>query len=422
MKILIIGAGITGNALAFFLSTPSLSHNITIIERSPSLRASGLQIDLRGHGIEVLKRMGLEEAFRRHAVPEQGFQIVDSAGRRRAFFPANGKVGEGKETQNFTTDYEIMRGDLCRLMYNAVKDKARYIFGTTIESFTEEEDSVLVHFTNGTTDRFDLLLGADGTGSHTRKQLFGPDGFVPFKGMYTAYFTMPRPIQAGETCLATMYIAPGRRLVMTRRHTADAIQVYIGYTDAHLLEKTSQDAEAEKKMLGEVFQGAGWETGKILEAMKTAEDFYGVRIGLMRLKSWFRGRVALVGDAAYCPSVNTGMGTTCGVVGAYVLAGEIGRHCGRSEQGNAGGSDHRKDDLTAALQAYETRFQPFMTQVQKGIGEDSQWRVWSTPFGIGILHCLLGVASLLKFNVGKWMLKENVKGWEFPDYEELRRE
>lgn len=421
MKILISGAGITGNALAFWLT--KLGHEITIIERYPSLRANGLQIDLRGHGIEVMKRMGLEEAFRAMSVPEQGLQIVDSLGRQRAFFPANNKAGKG--TQNFTTDYEIMRGDLCRLMYDTAKTKATYIFGTSIESFEEQDDTVLVQFTDGTTHQFDLVIGADGTGSHTRKKMLGPDavnGFVPFEGVYTAYFTIPRPIQEGEPYMATMYMAPGRRLVMTRRHSPHAIQIYIGYTDAERLKNTYQDAEAEKRALVEVFQNAGWETGKILDDMKDTNDFYGVRIGLVKLDSWFCGRVALVGDAAYCPSVNTGMGTTCGIVGAYILAGEIGRNCVRPTNKDMDEVDNNKEDLTAAPQAYEDKFQPFMTQVQKGVAEDSQWRIWSTRFGIGILHCLLGVASLLKVNVGKWMLKEDVKGWDLPEYEELLRE
>jgi 2-polyprenyl-6-methoxyphenol hydroxylase-like FAD-dependent oxidoreductase len=59
MKVLIIGEGIAGNALAFWLS--KLGHDVTVFEWFPSLRATGLQIDLRGHGIEVLRRMGLEK-------------------------------------------------------------------------------------------------------------------------------------------------------------------------------------------------------------------------------------------------------------------------------------------------------------------------------------------------------------------------
>jgi 2-polyprenyl-6-methoxyphenol hydroxylase-like FAD-dependent oxidoreductase len=86
MRVLISGAGIAGNALTFWLS--KLGHDVTIVERFPNLRATGLQIDLRGHGIEIMKRMGLEQAFRSKPAPEEGLE-VDKSGRRRAFFPTN---------------------------------------------------------------------------------------------------------------------------------------------------------------------------------------------------------------------------------------------------------------------------------------------------------------------------------------------
>ncbi|KFY20138.1 hypothetical protein V491_03955 [Pseudogymnoascus sp. VKM F-3775] len=135
LKILISGAGIAGNAVAFWLS--KLGHDVTIVERFPGLRITGLQIDLRSHGIEVLKRMGLDEAFRANAAPEQGVQVVDKSGRRRGYFPAN---TSGKGTQSFTSEYEIMRGDLCRIMHDVTKDRVEYVFGTSIESFEEKDD------------------------------------------------------------------------------------------------------------------------------------------------------------------------------------------------------------------------------------------------------------------------------------------
>ena len=132
LKILICGGGLAGNALAFWLS--KLGHDVTVVERWPSLRATGLQIDLRGSGIKVLKRMGLEEAFRARSVQEQGLEFVNSSGKQKAYFPAN-KTGQG--LQSFTTDYEIMRGDLCRLFHDATKDRVKYIFGMTVKSFEE---------------------------------------------------------------------------------------------------------------------------------------------------------------------------------------------------------------------------------------------------------------------------------------------
>jgi 2-polyprenyl-6-methoxyphenol hydroxylase-like FAD-dependent oxidoreductase len=426
MKVLISGGGIAGNALAFWLS--KLGHDVTVIERFPSLRATGLQIDLRGHGIEVMRRMGLEDSFRSKSAPEQGLQIVDKSGRRRAYFPAN-KGSKGP--QNFTTDFEIMRGDLCCLIYDATKDHAKYVFGTSIESFEEKDSSVEVRFTDGKMDRFDLLVGADGQGSRTRKMMLGSDtmdGFYPLGGssggVYVAYFTISRPIQEGEGYIATSYMAPGKRGMMTRRHSPHEIQVYLGCQNSEQLKNVRRgDVKEEKKALAEIFQGAGWQTEEILKSLEDADDFYCERMGVVKLESWSRGRVTLVGDAAYCPSANTGMGTTSGIVGAYILAGEIGRHCGRSGIEDADAGDATNDGLAAALKAYEQKFRPFMDQVQKGVLEDSGWSgISSTAFGIAIMNCLLGVASLLKVNIGKYFLKEEVKGWDLPEYEEMLRD
>ena len=95
LRILISGGGVSGNALAFWLS--KIGHHVTVIERFPSLRDTGLQIDLRGHGIQVLRHMGLEQSYRALSPPEQGLQMVDSSGRPRAYFPAN-KSGRGVQS------------------------------------------------------------------------------------------------------------------------------------------------------------------------------------------------------------------------------------------------------------------------------------------------------------------------------------
>ncbi|KAF2835101.1 FAD/NAD(P)-binding domain-containing protein [Patellaria atrata CBS 101060] len=420
MKVLISGAGIAGTALAFWLS--KLGHDVTVIERFTSLRTTGLQIDLRGHGIEVMKRMGLEESFRSKAAPEQGLQVVDKSGRRWAYFPAN-KPGDG--LQNFTTEYEIMRGDLCRIMYDATKERAKYIFGTTIESFEDNGSSVEVRFTDSKTDRFDLLVGADGQGSRIRKMMLGhnsQDTFCPIGrgNNYMAYFTISKPIQDGEQYTATSYIATGGRVVMTRRHSASEVQVYLSCsTDSERLKNARRgDVEEEKEALTEIFQGAGWQTDEILNSLKGSKNFYCERLGLVKMESWSSGHVTLVGDAAYCPTANTGMGTTSAIVGAYILAGEIGRYCRRSNRADV----HGENTLVAALKEYEQRFRPFMNQVQEGVAEDSFTdKVPWTPFTIAILNFLLGVASFFRVNIFKWLLKENVKGWDLPEYEEMLR-
>lgn len=413
LKVLISGAGIAGNALAFWLSR--LGHDVTVIERFPNLRATGLQIDLRGHGIEVLRRMGLEQSFRSKSAPEQGMQIVGKSGRRLAYFPAN-ESGQG--TQGFTSEFEIMRGDLCNLIYDPTKDRAKYVFGTSIESFEQNDSSVQIRFTDGKTGSFDLLVGADGQGSCTRRMMLGSDSadaLIPLGGDYIAYFTIPRPMQEGEGYIGTMYTSPGRA-VMTRRHSPHTIQVYlICYSNSDRLQGVRRgDVKEEKKAVSKFFQGAGWQTDELLKSMQDADDFYCERMGIVKMKNWSRGCVTLVGDAASCPSANTGMGTTSGIVGAYVLAGEIGRHCADSNISDA------DNGIAAALKAYEQKFQPFMGQVQKGVEEGKgPERLMSMSLGIVALNCFMAVASFFKLNPFKWLLKEDVKGWDLPEYEEM---
>ncbi|KAK8211605.1 hypothetical protein M8818_003260 [Zalaria obscura] len=299
-----------------------------------------------------------------------------------------------------------MRGDLCRLIYEASNHRAKYIFDATIESFHQSDSAVEVRFADGRTDHFDLLVGADGQGSRTRKLLVGPDadGFLPLGGSYMGYFTIPRPVKEGEEYIATMYIAPGRRFIMTRRHSPHEMQVYLACsTNSEDLKNARGDVKVQKEILTELFQGAGWQTEEILKALNESDDVYLETQGLVKVGAWSQGRVVLVGDAAYCPSANTGMGTTSAMVGAYILAGEIGRHCGSSDEDN---TDSGKG-LATALEAYDRKFRPFMDQVQKGISKDNYGGMPSSAFGVAIWNWAIGLAALLRLNVfGEWILKE----------------
>ncbi|KAF3397524.1 Uncharacterized protein DPV78_008127 [Talaromyces pinophilus] len=411
LKVLISGAGIAGNALAFWLSHQQ--HDVTVIERYPDLRSTGLQIDIRGHGIEVLKRMGLEKAFRNVSVKEQGLEFVNSTGKVVAYFPAN-RTGEG--LQSFTTDFEIMRGDLIRLLYDNVKDRVQYVFGTTVQSFEQLDDSVEVRLSNGHKDRYDLLIGADGQWSHTRKQMLGPraEDAMHFLGVYAGYFTIPRQIENGETYHGTAYIAPGQRLLFSRRHKPDRVQVYlVGLTDSERVKAARQGGvEDEKAILSDLFRSAGWLSEELVKELQESDDFYCEHMAVVRQDSWSDGRVALLGDAAYCPTATTGMGTTSSVVGAYVLAGEIQNHFSRFGTS--------KEAVPGALHTYEQRFRPFMNSVQHGIEKDKTYwhKMPSGSFTLACLNLFLSFASFFRMDVlAKYIMREDTGSWKLPDYE-----
>src|SRR5260370_9430558 len=84
--------------------------------------------------------------------------------------------------------------------------------------------------------------------------------------------------------------------------------------------------------------------------MGAASDLYFDPVSQIRMESWSQGRVVLLGDAAHCPSLLTGQGSTLAMMGAYILAGEL----------QATSGDHRQ-----AFQQYEQSFRPLIITEQK---------------------------------------------------------
>lgn len=159
-----------------------------------------------------------------------------------------------------------------------------------------------------------------------------------------------------------------------------------------------------------------WRTEEFLRGLEETDDFYMERLGVVKMDSWSRGRVALVGDAAHCPSGVTGMGTTCAMVGAYILAGEIERHCGR---------DGSKDGLAVALKEYDRKLRLFTDRVQWGGGVvegSSLFDLWPTSwFGITVVNIFLRLVTLLRLTfIADWLFREDGGDvWQLPEYEEM---
>ncbi|KAF4985049.1 hypothetical protein FGRMN_11282, partial [Fusarium graminum] len=139
LKVLIVGAGVAGPSLAHWLSR--LPCEITLIERSPQVRATGQQVDIRAQGVPVMRKMGIEAAVRAKFVREAGTQLIDTDGKTKAFFPI---TDHGSENQSITTEFEIKRGDLVRILVDLTKNSnnVQHRFGTTVTSLTQDEESV----------------------------------------------------------------------------------------------------------------------------------------------------------------------------------------------------------------------------------------------------------------------------------------
>ncbi|KAL7819461.1 hypothetical protein V8C44DRAFT_318195 [Trichoderma aethiopicum] len=423
LKVLIIGGGVAGPAAAHWLLR--LGAHITLVERAPQMRASGQQVDLRGQGVPLMKKMGIEEAVRAATVHEPGMQLIDRSGNTKAFF---GVAKSGSGRQGFTSEYEIMRGDLVRILYALTENhpNVRHLFNTTIRSFTQDDESdpngkVHVTFHDGHQEDFDLVVGADGTRSWTRRMMLGEGAPDPRRSMggYIGFFSVPaRP---GDSDRATFCHLPGSRIIGTRKDIPELTRVYMMFRG----KKPDLDAALEagdqtriKQALAALYQGGGWECDRFMDALlhaPEAEDLYITPIQEVHLPqgSWSKGRVVLLGDAAHCHTAG-GYGCAWGLVGAYVLAGEIAKLL------NKDGSSPTAAIIQGAKN-YEETFRPVATSMHGGYEWFEDLLMPKTTIGIWAIHAFAKVASWLRLGEMSG-LDELTSKWQLPEYPELEED
>ncbi|KAK4940286.1 hypothetical protein LTR10_019606 [Elasticomyces elasticus] len=426
LKVLIIGGGVAGPALAHWLSR--IGANVTLIERSPQIRASGQQVDLRGQGVTMMKKMGIEAAVRAATVHEPGTQLIDTNGRTKAFFAA---AASGTGKQSITSEYEIMRGNLVNILYDLTKSRpnVKHLFDTTVDRFTQDDESdpngkVHVSFRDGRQEDFDLVVGADGTGSKTRKMMLGPDAPDPRRwlGGYIGYFSVPS--QPHDSDRFTFCHLPGgrvSRIIGTRKDIPELTRVYLqmrGKDAAVDAASKSGNLADLKTALADLYQGGGWECERFTKALRTApeaDDLYFTPFVEVQLPkgTWSKGRVVLIGDAAHSSTAD-GYGSTWGLVGSYILAGEIATLLKENKSSPTAA-------VTQGAKNYEDKFRPIATATH-GRGQWFENAFFPTSsIGIWTIHNIARMAAYMKLDQMGGLTDTQSK-WQVPEYPELERE
>ncbi len=389
MRVLISGASIAGPVLAYWLN--KYGFEVTVVERAPAPRKTGGHaVDLFRPAMQVVTKMGLLEAIRAKITGTDAIVI-----HRDGAKPV--EVDLRKVYTALSDDHvEIMRDDLSEIFYDATRRDVEYVFADSISSISVDGD---ITFEHGAPRRFDVIVGADGLHSNVRSLTFGPESrFTTWIGAYLSVVSVPNYLRLD----GVMEIAAevGRIAgVYSAAHMDDARGVFL-FRTAEPLNYHHRDVPTQKLLLGQHFGDMGWEVPRLLAELDDTPAFYFDSITQLRLDTWSRGRVTLVGDAGYCPGAAVGGSTSLAVVGAYTLAGELAAHA---------------PDHSAAFAAYEReigdyvqRSRTFAIAAAKKIVPAGRRDLW-------VLVRTARLISLLPASVSRAVAKLSEKGLRLHD-------
>jgi 2-polyprenyl-6-methoxyphenol hydroxylase-like FAD-dependent oxidoreductase len=371
MHILISGAGVAGPALACRLS--DYGARVTVVEIAPALRHSGFAVDFRGPThMAVLQRLGVLEELRQRQTHGSAMVCVDEHGNTIFELPAEFTGGE----------LEVHRRDLSEALYRRSLGKTEYLFGDSVTGLTEVPGGVEVQFRQSASRTFDLVIGADGIHSRVRRIAFGPEqNFVRHLGYHLAGWDLRNTF--GTEPVSRHFAVPGRMASVgaDQRDPDKATALVVFRSPA--LDIDWHDMDEQKKLIAHTYAGLPWHVPQLIDGLTGASELYFDAIARVRMEHWIKGRVALLGDAAWGVTLG-GMGVGTGIVGAHVLAGELALAGGNHE---------------IAYAAYEQRMRKYAGRWQRG-AHPGQFLAPATGPGLWIRNKLFGTKIFKRFLLG----------------------
>ncbi|MGH6839365.1 MAG: FAD-binding domain [Methylocella sp.] len=390
-SVLISGIGIAGTTLAYWLGEHGFRP--TLVERASHLRTSGYLIDFWGLGYDIAERMGLLSDLKSEGYDVEEVRFVNAEGRRVGGFDV--EIFRSLTGGRYIS---LPRGDLAKLIYHKIDGRCETIFGDSIVGIEANGDGVDVVFERAAARRFNLVIGADGLHSAVRELVFGSQShFEKYLGYTVAAFEVEGYTRKDERVYVSHGV-PGKQVSRFAMRDDRTVFLFVFGTD-QALRIDPHDTEAQKAGLHREFDNVGWECPKILAALDASDDVYFDRVSQIQMDVWSRGRVALVGDAAFCPSLLAGQGAALAMISAYVIAGELSESEGRPQ---------------VAFPRYEQLLRPFMTAKQAAARQFADSFAPKTRMGLFLRNHITKVLALpFVANLALGSLLDRI---ELPDY------
>lgn len=314
---------------------------VTVVETAKGLRRGGTAVNIEGPTIAVAERMGILDAIRANRLDLERWEYKNADDVTEGFLL---RRPEGEPPPE--NDLEVERNFLLDLLLGLVEADVEFLFEESVTDLRESPNGVEATFRRASPRVFDLVFGCDGSHSNTRRLWFGPESaYSHYLEQYFSISIVDKSLVRPNT--AQMFNVPGKAAMLNAYK--DKTDIVFAFVSEKEIPYDYRDEAQQRAIVETQFAGVGWRTAELLAEVRASTSFYFDKLCQVRMPSWSKGRVALVGDSAYCASPAAGKGGSLALDGAAALADAFDRY---------------PDDYARAFAEYDRSFRPYIEQVQ----------------------------------------------------------
>lgn len=365
MKVLIAGTGVTGLTLGALLKARGFEP--TFVSKDTKTSKHSFLVNLWPNALNILNGLGIKEEIEKASTELEDYEIFESDATPIISY----KIQRIKEKYGPVRVIEHMK---LKEIIADILPKKSFLSDVTIEELNQDHDQIAVVFSNGEKRSFDLVVGCDGAKSTVRKITFGKIPAAPQRMRYWYYVGDEKWNNHGKY---QEYWSDNA--VVTVGVIDDEIHMILGVRES---ECHFEDEEGALHFLRETFESFVSPIPKILKNIKKT-DLKELDYKYVRLNSYVKGRVALVGDASLSTLPTSSIGAFLGIEAASVLAEELTRTnsqyiacaLNKYEARRKLRYDQVKDLLDAYEHLPEERF-GLISRFFKKVSEDDFFDLW----------------------------------------------